>query len=55
MSNLGRYGAPADLPLLLPFCDYWRADRTTQYWAMSAVAGLRDRYHHDINGPIQVK
>lgn len=55
MSNLGRYGAPEDLPLLLPFCNYWEADRTTQYWAMSAVASLRERYRYDINGPIQSK
>ncbi len=52
MSHLGRYGSPEDLPLLLPFCDYWKADRTTQYWAMSAVASLRDRYHYDVSGPI---
>jgi len=52
MSNLGRYGTPEDLPLLLPFCDYWKADRTTQHLGMSAVASLRERYHYDINGPI---
>jgi len=55
MSNLGRYGAPEDLQLLLPFCNYWEADRTTQYWAMSAVASLRERHNYDISGPIQAK
>jgi HEAT repeat protein len=55
MSTLGRYGTPKDLPLLLPFCDYWKADRSTQYWAMSAVASLRERYCYDVNGPIQTK
>jgi HEAT repeat protein len=55
MWNLGRYGAPEDLPLLLPFRDYWKADRSTQYWAMLAVASLRERYRYDINGPIQTK
>lgn len=55
MSNLGRYGVPEDLPLLLPFCNYGEADRATQYWAMSAVASLRERHNYDINGPIQAK
>ena len=53
ISSLGGIGTPDDLKLLLPLCDYWTADRSTHYWAMSAVAAIRDRYSYDINGPIK--
>ena len=52
MMLLGHHGTPDDLALLLPYGDYWKADRTTHYWALSAVAQIRERYHFDVNGPI---
>jgi len=50
--QLGNLGTTDDLALLLPYCDYWKADRTTHYWAIGAVAQIRDRYNSDVNGPI---
>lgn len=50
--HLGYHGTVDDLALLLPYCDYWKADRSTQGTAMLAVAGLRERHDYDINGPI---
>jgi hypothetical protein len=50
--HLGNLGTADDLPLLLPYCDYWNSDRTTHYWALEAVAGIRDRFNYDVNGPI---
>ena len=55
MSNLGTFGAVDDLPLLLSYCDYWKADRANHYWAMTAVASIRDRYNYDVNGPVVKK
>ena len=52
MTHLMNHGTVADLALLLPYCDYWKADRTTHYWAMQAVGGIRSRYNYDISGPI---
>jgi HEAT repeat protein len=52
MTNLGTFGTVDDLTLLLPYCDYWKADRATHYWAMTAVSTIRERYNYDVNGPI---
>lgn len=52
MMNLGTSGTVEDLALLLPCCDYWKADRATHYWAMGAVASIRERHNYDVNGPI---
>jgi HEAT repeat protein len=52
MTHLMNHGTLADVTLLLPYCDYWKADRTTHYWAMQAVGGIRSRYNYDINGLI---
>ena len=52
MANLGIVGTVDDLALLLPYCDYWKADRGTHYWAMSAVISIRERYNYDVDGPI---
>lgn len=52
MSHLGQFGTADDLPLLLPCCDYWKADRRNIYWATSAVVQIRERCIYDINGPI---
>ena len=52
MNNLSSVGTPEDLALLLPYCDYWKADRSTHYWAVHAVIGIRDRFNYDVNGPI---
>jgi HEAT repeat protein len=51
--HLSKFGAPDDLPLLLPLCDYWKADRTLHYWAMMAASSIRDRCGYDVNGPIK--
>ena len=50
--HLGNLGTAEDLALLRPYCDYWTADRTTHYWAIGAVAQIRDRCNYDVNGPI---
>ncbi len=55
MTNLGTFGTVDDLTLLLPYCDYWKADRATHYWAMTAVASIRDRLNYDVNGPVVKK
>ena len=52
MLHLGNVGTVDDLALLLPYCDYWKASRATHYWAMSAVASIRERYNYDVNGPV---
>ena len=52
LGYLGSFGTAEDLPLLESWCDYWRADRAVHYWAMSAVAALRERCGYDLNGPI---
>ena len=52
MLHLGNVGTVDDLVLLLPYCDYWKASRATHYWAMSAVASIRERYNCDVNGPV---
>lgn len=49
---LGTLGTPEDLPLLLPYADFWKADRAVQNWAASSVASIRARFNYDINGPI---
>lgn len=49
---LSRYGTPDDLVAFLPLADFWTGDRANHYWAMDAVAEIRDRHHWDINGPI---
>jgi len=53
LANLGRIGTPDDLKLVLPYCDYWAADRRTHYTAMSAAATLRERHNYDLNGPVE--
>jgi HEAT repeat protein len=52
MTHLMNRGTVDDLALLLPYCDYWKADRSTHYWAMQAVNNIRDRYNYDVNGPV---
>ena len=55
VSMLGGIGTPDDLPLLMPYADFWKADRTVQYWAASSIASIRERFAYDVNGPIQKK
>ena len=50
---LGYSGTPDDLPLLLPFTDFWKTERTLQDRAVGAVANIRDRFNYDVNGPIK--
>lgn len=52
MSHLGRYGTPDDIALLKPYADFWKSDRATLYWAVSAISNIRDRFNYDVNGPI---
>ena len=52
LMHFSTYGTPEDLPLLLPSCDYWKSDRATHPWALSAVTNIRDRFNYDLNGPI---
>ena len=51
--RIEQIGTPEDLPLLLPYADFWKADRATQRWAMSAVRSIRERWNYDLNGPIK--
>jgi HEAT repeat protein len=55
IAEIGHVGEPEDIDLLQPFTDYWKADRTTHYHAVSAVAEIRNRYDYDMNGPIEKK
>ncbi len=50
---LGSSGTPEDLPLLLPFTDFWKTERAVQNWAVQSVANIRDRFNYDVNGPIR--
>lgn len=52
LMHLSTCGNPEDLSLLLPYCDYWKSDRATHYWALNAVTNIRDRFNYDLNGPI---
>jgi hypothetical protein len=48
---IGRVGQPEDLKTLIPIADFWTGDRANHYWAMLAVAEVRQRYHRDPHGP----
>jgi HEAT repeat protein len=50
---LGSVGTPQDIQLLAPLADFWKGDRPNHYWAMSAIAEIRQRHHYDMNGPIR--
>ncbi|MDQ2798226.1 MAG: HEAT repeat domain-containing protein [Armatimonadota bacterium] len=52
---LSRYGTPDDLAALIPLADFWTGDRANHYWAMTAVAEIRDRCRWDIHGPIRTE
>jgi hypothetical protein len=51
--QLAQIGTAEDIPLLLPLGDYWKSDRTDHYWAIQALASIRDRCGYDVNGPIK--
>ncbi len=53
LGHVGRFGTAEDIALLERWCDYWHADRGLHYWAMLAMAELRERCGYDLNGPIQ--
>jgi HEAT repeat protein len=53
LGQLGQFGTAEDFALVAPWCDYWRADRTLQYWGMQAMCRMRERCGYNINGPIQ--
>jgi HEAT repeat protein len=52
ISHLGRFGTLGDLELLLPWGNYWTADRSTHNDAVTAIARIRGRHNYDVNGPI---
>jgi HEAT repeat protein len=49
---IGRHGTLEDLELLEELCDYWTGDRSLTYHGGSAMTQIRERIHHDLNGPI---
>jgi hypothetical protein len=38
---------------LLPLSDFWTGDRASHHWIMLALAHLRVRHGHGVNGPLQ--
>jgi len=52
LGHLGQFGTAEDFALVAPWCDYWRADRSLQYWGMQAMCRMRERCGYNINGPI---
>ena len=49
---IGRHGTLEDLELLEELCDYWNGDRSLTYHGGNAITQIRERIHHDLNGPI---
>jgi len=47
---LGDLGTPEDLKTLIPIADFWTGDRPNHYWAMLAVAEIRERYGYNLHG-----
>ena len=50
---MAHHGTVEDLALLEKVCNYWAGDRSLTTNGGSAMAEIRRRYHHDLNGPIK--